>query len=93
MKTVRESTQELLKTLLVDKAEMAAERAESLAVQLGRMMGLDGPSGDEVGAPKVVVLTTSQWVTVPYYRPAGTKIVWVQLDQVRDEGLDAVEVI
>ncbi len=92
MKTIRDNTKELLKDLLMNKGGLAEAQAGKLADGITSLMGLDGLKGDKIAPARYVIRTTPEGAASIFHKPARTPIVWVDCDDLGQDGIDAVEV-
>ena len=92
MKTIRENTYDLLLGALVGKGFMAREEATRFAAAILGRLAETGWTGEDEGPSDSVVLVTRRGVTQLLSRPPQSQIIWMNFDDIRQDGVDAVEV-
>ena len=93
MKTIRESTYDLLLAALVRKGLLAPEEAAHFAESILGRLAETGWTGEGEGPSDSVVLVTRRGVTQLFSRPPQSPVIWINFDEMRQDGVDAVEVL
>jgi hypothetical protein len=89
---MRENTYDVLLAALVKKGLMAHEEAAKFAERILSRLAETGWTGAGEGPSDSVVLVTRRGVTQLFWRPPQSPVVWLNFDEMRQDGVDAVEV-
>jgi hypothetical protein len=92
MKTIRENTYDVLLAALVRKGLLAPEEAEHFAEGILTRLAETGWTGEGEGPSDSVVLVTRRGVTQLFWRPPQSLVLWMNFDEMRQDGVDAVGV-
>jgi hypothetical protein len=92
MKTIRENTYDVLLAALVRKGLLAPEEAARFAEGILARLAETGWTGEGEGPSDSMVLVTRRGVTQLFSRPPQLPVVWMNFDEMRQDGVDAVEV-
>ena len=92
MTTLRDNMKAVVQRLLVTKGVASEEQCYEWACGISERMGLDELQGDQIGRLACVILTTLKGTTTLGHKPPEIPVVWINIDDLRREGVDSVEV-